>query len=300
MTSSFERTIVDLHGHKGQAWLDGLPALIADCAARWGLRVRPPFPNLSFNYAAPAERLDGTPVVLKLGVPSNTELQSEIAALRLYDGYGIVRLLEADPGVGALLLERFQPGTMLSTVTDDEAATRIAALVMKKLWRPAPPEHNFPTVARGAGGLQRLRAMFGGGTGPLPAPLVDRAENLFAELLASADAPVLLHGDLHHYNILAAEREPWLALDPKGLVGEPAYEVAAFLHNPFDVLAGPDPGGKLARRLAVLAEELGIDQQRLARYGVAGAVLSAWWSVEDQGKTDEGVLRCAELMSALL
>jgi streptomycin 6-kinase len=300
VTSSFERTIVDLHGQRGQAWLDGLPALIADCAARWGLRMRPPFPNLSYNYAAPAERLDGRPVVLKLGVPSNGELQSEIAALRLYDGRGSVRLLEADPGAGALLLERLQPGTMLSTVTDDEAATRIAATVMRKLWQPAPAEHNFPSVAKWASGLQRLRTMFGGGTGPLPAPLVDLAENLFAELLASADAPVLLHGDLHHYNILAAEREPWLALDPKGLVGEPAYEVGAFLHNPFDVLAGPDPARKLARRLEVLAEELDIDRQRLTRYGVAVAVLSAWWSVEDQGATNEGVLRCAELMSAWL
>src|SRR5687768_14739265 len=237
--SSFERIIVDLHGPKGEAWLVNLPVVIDACAARWDLRMLPPFPNLSYNYVAPAERSDGTPVVLKLGVPGGADLASEMEALRVYDGRGIVRLLEAAPDEGAMLLERLQPGTMLSTMADDEAATRIGARVMRQLWVPAPAEHNFPTVARWASGFQRLRAMFDGGTGPLPAHLVDLAENLFAELLASADAPVLLHGDLHHFNILSAEREPWLALDPKGLVGEPAYEVGAFLHNPFDFLDVP-------------------------------------------------------------
>ena len=93
---------------------------------------------------------DGTEVVLKLGVP-NPELTTEIAALRLYDGYGAARLLDADVEAGFLLLERLRPGTPLVEVADDAQATAIAAGVMRKLWRPVPPEHPFPDVRRWRG-----------------------------------------------------------------------------------------------------------------------------------------------------
>jgi streptomycin 6-kinase len=216
-------------------------------------------------------------------------------------------MLEADPDQGLLLLERLRPGTPLVTLADDEQATAIAAGVMRRLWRPVPTEHPFPTVADWAAGLGRLRARFGGGTGPLPPRLVEMAERLFAELLASSAAPrsprpegveVLLHGDLHHWNILAAEREPWLALDPKGLVGEPAYEVGALLRNPMpQILAVPQPGRVLARRADQLAAELGFDRQRLLGWAVAQTVLSAWWTVEDHGHGWEPEIACAELLA---
>lgn len=298
--SFFERSLLDLHGETGAAWLNALPDLIAACAARWDLRVSGPFPNLTYNYAAPAIRNNGVPAVLKLGVPGGQELSNEMEALRLYDGRGIARLLEAAPDVGAMLLERLQPGRMLSTVADDEEATRIAARVMRQLWLPAPAEHAFATVAGWAGGLGRLRAMFGGDTGPLPSALVDKAEQYFAELLAEEAAPVLLHGDLHHYNILSAEREPWLAIDPKGLVGPAGYEVGPLLHNPTPAyLDVPAPGRKLARRVAILSEMLGLDRQRVAKWGVAVAVLAAWWSVEDHGEVWEEVLVCARLLEEM-
>lgn len=278
---TFARRMAALHGAAGGAWLERLPGLIADCERRWSLTVLPPFPDLSYNYVAPAIRADGANLVLKLGAP-HYELLTEIAALRLYNGRGIARLLDADPDWGALLLERLSPGATLATLPDDEEATRVAARVMRRLWRPAPTEHPFPTVAKWAEGLNRLRAEFGGGTGPFPAALVERAERLFAELIPTQAAPALLHGDLHHFNILAAEREPWLALDPKGLVGEPAYEVGAFLRNPMpDLLAMPQPGRVIARRIAIFADELGFDPRRLHDWNLAQAVLSAWWSYED-------------------
>ncbi|MBU0495285.1 MAG: aminoglycoside phosphotransferase family protein [Chloroflexi bacterium] len=290
------RTLVELHGDRGVEWLADLPALIAHCAQRWSLTVLPPFEPLSYNYVAPAVRADGTEAVLKLGVP-NPELLTEIEALRLFDGRGAVRLLGADAEQGILLLERLRPGNPLTTVDDDEEATRIAAGVMHRLWRPAPAEHPFPTVARWALGFDRMRRRFTGGTGPLPPALVDRAERLFADLLASSDEPVLLHGDLHHENIRRAERVPWLAIDPKGVVGEPAYEVGALLRNPFPhLLDEPDPGRLIARRADILAEELGLDRTRLLQWGVAQAVLSAWWSVEDHGSGWEWAIRCAEVI----
>lgn len=298
--ADFARFMVTLHGPRGAAWVAALPALLSDLEARWQVRVLPPFPNLSYNYAAPAERADGTPVVIKVGVP-NQELASEAEALRCFAGQGSVRLLEAAPADGAMLLERLLPGTMLSTVEDDDAATHIAAGVMRALWRPPPPAHSFPTVAQWAAGLQRLRARFAGGTGPLPAPLVAQAEGCLADLLSADEPPRLMHGDLHHFNILSAGPERWLAIDPKGLVGDPGYEVGPLLYNQVDTLAAvPDPARKLGRRVAILAERLGFEPPRIAMWGVAASVLSAWWSVEDQGEVDGGVLRVAELLSELV
>jgi len=291
------RTIVDLHADEGVAWLARLPDSIADYARRWSLTALPPFPNLSYNYVAPVVRADGMELVLKLGVP-NPEIHHESAALRFYDGHGSAMLVEDDPEGGALLLERLRPGTLLAELDDDVQATAIAAEVMRQLWRPAPPEHDFPTVADWADGMERLRAEFGGGCGPFPPRMVELAERLFAELLGSMAAPVLLHGDLHHENIMAATRQPWLAIDPKGIVGEPAYEVGALLRNRLD--AAPDLRRLQERRLDQLAEALGLDRERLLGWSVAQAVLSAWWSYEDHGHGWEPMIAYAEVLVGLM
>ncbi len=299
LPESFTRTIVALYGDVGVEWLQNLPNLLSACARRWSLRLLPPCDPLSYNYVAPVLRADGAEAILKVGVP-NPELTSEIDALRFYDGHGIVRLLDADPEQGALLEERLRPGTMLSTLADDDEATAIAAGVMQQLWRPAPAQHSFPTVARWAAGLQKLRPTFGGGYGPFPADLVDRAEGLFAELLASEQELVLLHGDLHHYNILAAEREPWLAIDPKGLIGERGgYECGPFLYNPVQIASVPHLERVLSRRIDILVERLGLDRQRVIGWALAAAVLSAWWSYEGEGQTGQEALTVAAALAKL-
>lgn len=263
----------------GAEWLENLPNLLAECERRWELTIRPSPFTLSYNYVAPATLADGTEIVLKVGVP-NRELSTEIAALRLYDGRGCVRLLDADADQGILLLERLYPGEMLTIVTDDDEATRLAALAMQTLWRPLPAEHSFPSVANWAAGLAKLREEFGGGTGPYDKKLVETAESLFTDLLASSETPVLLHGDLHHYNILSAG-DGWQVIDPKGIAGEPAYEVGALLRNPFTLYDEPDLKRITARRLDILAETLDLDRERLRQWSLAQAVLSAWWSYED-------------------
>ena len=300
LTREFARTIGSLYGDAGAEWLGRLPDLIAEFERRWSITVDPPVDGLSYNYVASAVDVEGRALMLKLGVP-NPELLTEIEALRIYDGRASVCLLAADREQGALLLERLEPGVTLGAcVDDDEQATSIAAGVMKRLWRPVPPEHPFPSVARWAAGLDRLRKQFDGTTGPLPAALVARAEDLFRELIASMAEPVLLHGDLHHDNILAAEREPWLAIDPKGVVGEPAYEVGALLRNPFpEILSMPQPARILDRRVDQLASELGFDRDRILGWALAQAVLSAWWCLEDHVPGWDGSIACAELLASL-
>jgi streptomycin 6-kinase len=298
----FTRLMIELHEDEGAAWLERLPALIDDCAQRWGLTMQPPYP-LSYNYVAPATRADGTLVVLKVGFPSD-EIPEQIPALRHYAGHGMVQLLEADSDWGAFVMERLTPGKTLVHMEDDEQATAIAAEVMRQLWQGpgggAPPEYPFPSIADWADGMQKMRAHFGGGTGPFPRALVEEAESLFAELLASQAAPVLLHGDLHHDNILSATRAPWLAIDPTGVVGEPAYEVGALLRNWQPTLfAMADPARATSRRVDQLAGALGFDRARIRGWGLAQAVLSAWWSIEDSGYGWEQTIACAELLAAV-
>jgi streptomycin 6-kinase len=292
------RNTIELHGPAGAGWLDRLPALFAESEERWSLEVGSPFPELSFNYVAPALRADGTAAVLKLTFPEDPGFRREAEALRLFDGQGAARLLELDSDCGAMLLERLEPGVPLTTARDDEEATSIAAGVLRQLWRPVPPRHPFPSVSDWAQGFDRLRRDFGGGTGPMPAAMVEKAEALFADLLASQGETALLHGDLHHQNVLAARREPWLAIDPKGVVGEPAYDAAALLHNPTELLDAPRPGKVLERRVDLLSEELGLERARVRNWGIAQAVLAAYWGLEDGGRVWGEALVFAELLSA--
>jgi len=290
--------IIDIHGQAGVEWLNRLPALVTDCAQRWSLTVLPPFENLSYNYVAPAVRKDGTAVVLKAGVP-HPELWREMEALRCFDGEGIVRLLDADADQGVLLLERLLPGTALESLEDDEQVTHIAAQVMQRLWKAAPLEHAFATVAGWGRGLRNLRATFEGGYGPFPRAVVDRAEGLFHDFSSSGGEPALIHGDMHPQNILKSEREPWLAIDPKGVVGDRLYDVATFVCS----LQGRSESqlrGALERRVNQLAEMLGFERGRILEWGLAQSVLSGWWSYEDHGHGWEGAFARAELCASLL
>ena len=299
LPDDFRQRVIEVDGDEGAAWLARLPAILDVCAQRWGLTLGPHF-DLSYNYVAPGMRADGRSVVLKAGPPGG-ERRYEADALRFFGGHGVVALLESDAELGVMLLERLEPGTPLVERADDDEATAIAAEVMRELWRPLPPYHPFLTVADWGKGFQRLRVTFGGSTGPFEQTLVERAESLFAELLSSSDAPVLLHGDLHHWNILAAARAPWLAIDPKGVAGEPAYEVGAWMRNPTPhVFSWPQPERLLARRADIFAERLGFDRQRLLAWSMAQAVLSAWWSYEDHGAGWEPVMAWAAILSRLL
>lgn len=300
---NFSRRILSLHGTAGAEWLNRLPVTLNRCIARWSLKLEPPFSQLSYSYVAPALRIDGTKVVLKLCIP-NYELSTEIEALRLMQGSGAVRLLDDELEDGALLLERLEPGTPLSTIcdTDDEKATSLASSVMRRLWRSVTPAHSFPSVSDWGEGFPRLREHFGrDGKCPFPKALVDEAEALFVELSGSMQERVLLHGDLHHGNILAAEREPWLAIDPKGVLGEPAYEAGALLRNPFPELLRWHGLRRIqGRRVDQLAEELSLDKARLRGWGITQAVLAAWWSFEDNENDWENWIACAESMRAVL
>lgn len=288
-------------GERGVAWLAGLAERLDGVAERWGLELGEPFPNLSINYVAEVVRADRSDVVLKCGVP-NRESATEAAALLAFGGRGAVRVLESDPEEGMLLLERVRPGREALLLADDDEATRAAASVMKRLHRSrVPTDGPFPTLNDWFEGLARHRTQFDGGSGPIPADLFDRAEQIAGELLDSTEQISLLHGDLHHENILSAEREPWLAIDPKGIHGDPCFEVAPFLRNPIKrLLAAKDLRTLLSRRISILHDHLNYDPQRMIRWVAAESVLSAIWDLDDPSEGWRRELEVARAAGELL
>ena len=216
-------------------------------------------------------------LVLKL--ITHTDEASQPGVLEHYGGHGAVRLFaHAD---GAMLMEHAWPGRPLSELAlgghDDEATGVVAGLIAELHWRPAPS--GARTVEDWGRGFDRIRpSALAAGADP---DLIDRAGTLYRELCASQGRRVLLHGDLHHHNILFDDGRGWLAIDPKGVAGELAFETGAILRNP-----GPDPAvyadpKVIARRTGILAERLGLERERIHGWCFVQAVLSALWQVED-------------------
>ena len=294
LPSNFLENARKYFGEEGEKWLSRLPALINDAVQRWDLSDVYQVGYLSINYVAYAKR-GGKDVVLKIGVPDR-EFISEMTALRIFDGDGAVRLLEADFQNYTFLMERLLPGKMLVSMEDDEQRTHIACDVMTHLWRHRP-EGPLIKLSEWFDRLKGLRIRYKGGTGPFPRNLVERVESLIPELFATSSPPVLLHGDCHHFNILSSERG-WLAIDPKGVIGPAGYEVGPLLINPWpDLMKAPDPVRITERRLAILSERLGLTCEHLRDWGLCHAVLSAWWDRAEDGTGGEYSMSCAEVIA---
>ncbi|MCE9646503.1 MAG: aminoglycoside phosphotransferase family protein [Chloroflexi bacterium] len=295
LPDSFTATIRSVFKKDGEKFLAVLPSLMDEVSQRWGLSDIQPVPNLSFHFVAFARQNSGE-VILKMGIPSH-ELTSEILALKLFNGDGACQLLESDEERGFLLLERLKPGRMLSELEDDDERTRIAADVMSRLWREVPQENNFIKLSDWFDGLKRIRPHFNGGTGPFPKELLERVESFLPDLFTDKNIK-LIHGDFHHFNILSSERG-WLIIDPKGVVGPVGYEVGPLMINPWNRISdGNSFKVRAERRVSILSERLGWEREKIIKWATAHAILSAWWSIEDD-MDGEYSLQCAQLFSGL-
>lgn len=246
------------------AWLERLPDAVRELERRWGLTLGAPFDHeeVSCAWVAPARLRDGTRAVLKLGMP-HMEAEHEAEGLRFWDGDPTVRLLAADDALNAMLLERCEPGTPLRALPESEQDVVIAGL-LRRLWRVPSEPHRFRP-------LSALMEHWSNETladvGRWPdAGLVREGLRLFRELPGTAQAAVLLATDLHAGNVLRSKREPWLVIDPKPFVGDPAYDVTQHLFNCYGRLR-TDPRGTI-RRVADLG---GVDCERVRLWMFARA-----------------------------
>jgi streptomycin 6-kinase len=273
----------------------------ADEHLRWavdrcGLTLGEPYADVyPGNLVCRCMLPDGTPVVVKTEPDrgAEDEFVAGIDALVLYDGHGMVRVLEAERDERVVLMELVRPGTTLWQAPID-MALEAAAAVMSKLRRPAGSE--FPDVRAYQRAWPNHLRLYGG-PGPIDADLFGLGEQLFQDLCDSSAAPVVLHGDLHYGNVLSSDREGWLAIDPKGLTGEPCYEVGALLRNRVDELyESSHPARAMRDRVDALADLTGLDRERFRLWGLAQAVLSEVWSADDPSKPPHVDLRAARVL----
>lgn len=288
LPDSFTENIRRVFGATGNTWLDKLPNLIARCADRWQLTLLGPIPDLSLNYMEYVVTSTGEDAVLKIGVLPH-EVQGEITALQLYNGKGIVRCLDADIALGAFVLERLSPGHMLTSLGDNVQETQAAAQIMKTLPIPCPAEHGLPTFA---GWLEkafaRLRRTYGPDCEPLGRRLVEHAEAAFRAIEADKQADMLLHGDLHHENILFDAHRGWTAIDPKGAIGDATLDVAHFINNQLpDTLTLAEKRRRIEERIEIISSELGVSREKVLLCTLIDRVLSLSWSLEDSYVTDD-------------
>jgi len=255
---------------EGQAWLDALPRLMTECAEQWSLEIGPPYPGSYVSLAAPVERRGGELAVLKIQYP-HRESEHEAEALRVWDGDGAVRLLDSDSMRHALLIERCTPGTRLRH-EDPERALGVLVGLLPRLWKPAG-EPFTPLAAEAAGWAVGLRDQWERAGRPFAERMVDAAVETLSGLAATPAESILLHQDLHADNVLRAEREPWLVIDPKPLAGDRAFSAAPIVRS-YELGHSRDA---VLGRLERITSELGLDRER-ARGWAMGQTLA--WAFE--------------------
>ncbi len=261
----------------GAEWLERLPRLVAECAEGWSLRVGDPYAGGNVAWVAPVELVDGTPAVLKVNFPE-PESEREGDALDFWAGAGAVRLLAEDKSRRALLLERCVPGTQLWVGPEDRETLRVAAGVLRALWRPPPAGHRFRALADlAASWAEELPATWEREGRPYDRALLDDAVAFLRDAGPAQGEQVVVHQDFHSGNVLRATREPWLAIDPKPVVGEREFDTASLLRDRrWELRTDPQPEARIRRRLDFLAAELDLDRERMRGWGIAHAL--AWGS----------------------
>lgn len=269
VSPALRRTLSEL-GDPARRWLQRVPSLIAELSATWDIEVgRPIDHDGCASIILPVTSNLGVAAILKLSVP-HAEARGEADALRRWRGDGAVAVLRASEDGLALLLERCEPGQDLWALPLDEQL-EVMADVLPRLWLPATGD-TLPELRVTAAHWRRRMHGNAAALG-VPAAIADRAQQWVVELAAD-DPRVLLHGDLHPGNVLAAQREPWLVIDPKPFIGDPAFDLAQVLLNWVRAdLAGTESPVDAARsRAFALAARLSLDPDRVLRWAAIKAI----------------------------
>ncbi len=258
-------------------WLASLPAIVADLCAKWGIEVDTVVPDTYITLVILGNSAELGPVVIKSS-PLAGEFRAEATALRLAASENVTRLYDVDFERSVMVIERIVPGMqLLNAAMTDENATRLAAETVATMWHLVQDPAGLHPLR------QWMRALFEWSpANRLVAPeLVEHAQALGSSLLAQSSRKCLLHGDFQHHNLLQRTSGHWAIIDPKGLYGDPGFDMAAWMYNPPGVTARDDYPELAARRTAICAEVWGIDQQELLAWAFVGAVLNACWSSSD-------------------
>ncbi|WP_257351534.1 aminoglycoside phosphotransferase family protein [Pseudalkalibacillus decolorationis] len=280
---------------QGEAWLEKLPELIEYCEQKWSMKLKEPY-SLSVNYVAPAVMEDSTEVVVKICIPGE-EFLDELEALQLFGEKGSVQLIDSDHKNRIIILEKLSPGCTLAELTDDEEACWIAAKVIKNLSIKAPVQTRIPTIKTREESLRKIVKEYPNGIGHISLQTLQKALKIFTYLNETADKSFLLHGDFHHYNVLASGDMTWTAIDPKGLIGEIEYDLIQYMLNK---LPNQRAYEVIEKRVEIFTEELNLNKERLLLWGYCHTVLATSWSVDDKdGSYSESFYQGIEIFKKL-
>ncbi|MFF0727318.1 aminoglycoside phosphotransferase family protein [Streptomyces sp. NPDC004134] len=267
-------------GEEGRDWIAGLPALAAEFLDCWELKRDGALRAGEASLVLPVLRKDGTRAVLKLQMP-RAETNAALIGLRTWNGEGMVRLLDHDPESSTMLLERLEAARTLASLEDDDVAMGILAELQARLvCVPAP---------------QGLRSL-----GDIATEMLERVPEAMAALADPEDRQLLcgwasavnelvgepgdriLHWDLHYDNVLAAQREPWLAIDPEPLAGDPGFDLWPALDSKWDdVVAKSDVSRVVRRRFDLLTEVLDLDRARTTGWTLGRLLQNSLWDIDD-------------------
>jgi streptomycin 6-kinase len=270
-------------GESGRSWIDGVSDLAAELLDRWELRLDAAPTCGAVALVLPVLRADDAPAVLKLQ-PVDDETIGEPDALRTWSGNGAVRLLDHDPASGSMLLERLDADRSLATVGDDLGALQILSELLARLSAVAAPAGLRRLSDIAADMLDRVPRALTLVRDPSQRRLIQASASALEEVLPDA-GDRLLHWDLHYWNVLAAHpadpREPWLAIDPKPLAGDPGFELLAALHNRWeDAVATGDVLRAIRRRFDLRTDILALDRGRATAWTLARILQNALWDAE--------------------
>jgi streptomycin 6-kinase len=283
-------------GDDWAAWVDRLPALARDLLDEWDLTVDGALMNGFCSLVVPVLTADRERSVLKLHTDADAdESDFEHLALQHWHGNGTVLLLRADPRRRAMLLERLHPRD-LTTIGDREACEVVGGLY-GRIHVPALPQLRTITsyVERWTADLEALPR-----DAPIPRRLREQCVSLVRDLVADpASVGVIIHGDLHHHNVLAADREPWLVIDPKPMSGDPHYEPAPMLWNRWDEIVAGNARENLRRRFHTLVDVAGLDEDRARDWVVVRMVHNMSWAVIDGDPDQDYLTMCVTIIKAV-
>lgn len=298
LMNNFEENVIKVWGADGAVWLKQLPELLDYFIQEWQLSNVMPMENLSFHYVAYTwSQLYQGDVVLKISMLDSGYFH-EINALSYFNGLGCVKLIAHDNQKGGMLLEALRPGTTVKSLFPYEEikAMQIAATVIQKLHHSNKPYavKDYETIE------QWLRALYTIENSDIPVQRLQKAQTLAKELLATPQELYVLHGDLHHDNILFDEQRSWIAIDPKGVIGPLEYEVGAFIRGPMpELLAQENASQIITTRIDQCVQMLNLDKQRIVQWSYVQAILAACWAHEDRDNVQQW-LQCAQLLESLL
>ena len=287
--NSLEKNITQLHKEKGSQWLADLPNIVNYLGAKWSLTHITPVSNMSWHYVAFSKQKNQKQVVLKIGCDKEVS-QDEYRALHYFNGQGAIALLDYDADHSALLIEQATPGdSLISKHNDIENTIRIYADTINTLLHRSEIPVGFTHVSYWCKAIDRISDL------RINKEYIDLANQLRSFLLSTVHDERVCHGDLHCENVIHYH-EQWLAIDPKGIIGEVAFEAAAFDLLSNDELKNADKIPELIlSRTKLLSDELHIEQARLLYWIFLRTVISAQWFVEDGGDPSKMLLIAGQL-----